>query len=528
MLSLFFIHHIIFRLICPTKSEVGKIAKIILDIVISKVRKVSGLNQWKCTGDVTKWFKNIERKKSMKFIQLDVVNFYPSITEKILRDSVEWARQYIDISEEEEEIIIQSKNSLLFNYDTPWAKKGGSNFDVGQGSFDGAECAELVGLFLLAKLQEIDRLNPGIYRDDCLSVTNASPRQTEKIKQKMCEIFAAHGLGTTAEANLKIVNFLDVTFDLENETFKPFNKPNNTPQYLHQLSNHPPLVLKNIPASVNQRLSSISSDEKMFNSAAPLYQEAIEKSGYNYKLKFDPPTDETQAKKRSRKRNILWFNPPYNHTVKTNVGKEFLNLIDRCFPPNHALRKIFNRKNVKISFSTTPNMEQIISRKNAKILNEPKTEERNCSCPRNKECPLDKKCLTKELVYSATVTPVNCDQAPKTYTGQTSTDFKSRLGVHRHSFINPDDNQTSLSKHVWRLKRQGIDYSVSWKMIDRGKKFSPVSGVCQLCIKEAFYILFKPDLAQLNSRSEIFSACIHKKSALLVKVNSRKRKSPGN
>ena len=72
-----------------------------------------------------------------------------------------------------------------------------------------------MGLFLLTKLQEIDRLNPGIYRDDCLAVTNASPRQTEKIKQKMCEIFAAQGLGTTAEANLKIVNFLDVTFDLQ-------------------------------------------------------------------------------------------------------------------------------------------------------------------------------------------------------------------------------------------------------------------------------------------------------------------------
>ena len=69
---------------------------------------------------------------------------------------------------------------------------------------------------------------------------------------------------------------------------------------------------------------------------------------------------------------------------------------------------------------------------------------------------------------------------------------------------------------------------MSWKMIDRGKSYSCVTEVCQLCVKEAFYILFKPDLAQLNHRSEIFSPCLHKKTALLVKVNTRKRKSSGN
>ena len=365
----------------------------------------------------------------------------------------------------------------------------------------------------------------GIYRDECLAVTNASPRQTEIIKKKMCQIFSKHGLGTTAEANLKVVNFLDVTFDLENETFKPFIKPNNTPQYVHKLSNHPPCVLKNIPASVNKRLSSISSNEKMFKSAAPLYQEAIQKSGYDFELKFDPLASEVKPKKRSRKRHILWFNPPYNSTVKTNVGKEFLGLIDKCFPPNHPLRKVFNRQNVKISYSTTQNMEQIISGKNSKLLAEPEKEAKICSCPKTKVCPLENKCLTDNLVYKATVTQPNQDT--KTYIGQTSTDFKSRLSTHKHSFINPNANQTSLSKHILNLKNEGIEPTVTWKIIDRGKSYSPVSGVCQLCVKEAFYILFRPEMAELNSRSEIFSACIHKKSALLVKVN-RKRKSPGN
>ena len=35
--------------------------------------------------------------------------------------------------------------------------------------------------------------------------------------------------------------------------------------------------------------------------------------------------------------------PPYNANVDTNIVKEFLKLIDECFPPSHSLQVIFNR-----------------------------------------------------------------------------------------------------------------------------------------------------------------------------------------
>ena len=94
----------------------------------------------------------------------------------------------------------------------------------------------------------------------------------------------------------------------------------------------------------------------MFLKAAPLFQEAIEKSGYSYKLKYEPPNNNPRPKKRGRKRHILWFNPPFNSTVRTNVAREFLTLIDQCFPPGNPLKKIFNRNTVKVAYSTTPNM----------------------------------------------------------------------------------------------------------------------------------------------------------------------------
>ena len=78
------------------------------------------------------------------------------------------------------------------------------------------------------------------------------------------------------------------------------------------------------------------------------------------------------------------------------------------------------------------------------------------------------------------------------------------------------------------LETKNIEPVVSWKLIDRGRTFSPITNVCQLCTREAYYILFHPDSASLNSRSELYSACRHKKSKLLFPPEKTpKKKSPG-
>jgi hypothetical protein len=79
------------------------------------------------------------------------------------------------------------------------------------------------------------------------------------------------------EANKTTINFLDVTL------------PNNVPRYVHNKSNHPPTILKNIPESINKRLSEISSDEESFKKAAAPYQQSINNSGYDYELRYEPP-----------------------------------------------------------------------------------------------------------------------------------------------------------------------------------------------------------------------------------------------
>ena len=152
---------------------------------------------------------------------------------------------------------------LVHKQDT-WQKKGDTTFDVTMGSYDGAETCELVGSFLLSQLQHLD-VKIGLYRDDGLAVCNATPRETENIKKEVCRVFNQNGLRITIEANKQIINFLDVTFNLNNSTYKPFTKPNTTLQYVHRGSNHPAITTKNIPAGINRRLSSLSSDKTSFD-----------------------------------------------------------------------------------------------------------------------------------------------------------------------------------------------------------------------------------------------------------------------
>ena len=65
-------------------------------------------------------------------------------------------------------------------------------------------------------------------------------------------------------------------------------KPNNKLSYVHQQSNHPPALLKNIPLNINKRLTSISSSKEVFDESIAPYQKALTESGYDHKLTYNP------------------------------------------------------------------------------------------------------------------------------------------------------------------------------------------------------------------------------------------------
>ena len=374
-----------------------------------------------------------------------------------------------------------------------------------------------MGLFLLSQLAEVFPTEfIGLYKDESMAATAARPRQAEILKKKICQIFSENNLKITIDANLKVANFLDITLDLEREIFRPYMKDNHTPLYVDSQSNHPPLVLKNIPLGVNRRLSKISANKEVFDSASPPYQDALIKSGYDHILKYEPP-ELQKAKKRTRKKKVTWFNPPYSMHVKTNVGKEFLRLVDTAFPPSNPLHKLFTRHTLKISYRCMPNMASTVAMHNKSILG--KKQQRDplpCKC--KTPCPIGGNCGVADLVYEATVKE-KVSNRTETYTGLTYRTFKERYKEHMYDMGHAEKRTSSkLAGHIWDLKDRGVDFDITWRMLARATHFNPITRKCNLCLKEKHFIMYGEGTSTLNKRSEIFNTCRHRTKALLVNV----------
>ena len=199
-----------------------------------------------------------------------------------------------------------------------------------------------------------------------------------------------------------------------------------------------------------------------------------------------------------------------------------MQLLDTHFPPGHILRSVMNRNSVKISYRCLPNIGSYMAKHNSKILNQENNAKMkpppSCNCQKTKksECPIPGKCNQKGVIYQATITSDN-GKNTQSYVGLAKK-FKSRYSKHKGSIENPSpQNSTTLSTHFLKEQEAGKNPTISWKFLRTNiPTFNPVTGVCKLCICEKFTIVFKPEIATLNSRNEIFSACRHKKTELLV------------
>ena len=173
-------------------------------------------------------------------------------------------------------------------------------------------------------------------------------------------------LGFQIEIETNLKKYLDVTFNLKSGLYKPYKKPNDQLLYVTTSSNHPPQVIKQLPNSINRKLIENSSNKDVFDASKNEYEEALLKSGYKSNLGFQKEISSEKKNKR-RRRNIIWFNPPFSQTVKTNVARLFLRLLDKHFPCSHILRKLFNQNTIKVSYSCMENIAHIIRKHNQRI-----------------------------------------------------------------------------------------------------------------------------------------------------------------
>ena len=140
---------------------------------------------------------------------------------------------------------------------------------------------------------------------------------------------------------------------------------------------------------------------------------------------------------------------------------------------------------------------------------------KTCNCRQKNNCPLNGNYLQSLVVYQATVTR-NDHNTSETYIGLTETNFKTRHRNHTTSFCHAKHkNSTELSKHIWTLKNDNIDYSISWRVLSSSSPYNSFSKRCNLCLKEKFLITCPPHLSSLNKRNELVSSCWHRNKALL-------------
>ena len=230
-------------------------------------------------------------------------------------------------------------------------------------------------------------------------------------------------------------------------------------------------------------------------------------------LTYDSDQKMASRPTRKRRRRVVWYNPPYSKNVATNIGKEFFKLLQLHFPKQHPLHSIFNRNTVKLSYSCTTNMDNILKAHNAKILLKDikkDEEKKGCNCRNEAACPVANKCLKTNVVYKATMKYKDKTQH---YIGMTENSFKTRYTLHKSSFKHSNNrNQTELSNLIWSLTDKGTDYNLTWQIIDQARPYLSGKRTCNLCLSEKFHILTGSNL--INRKTELLNKCPHRRKFL--------------
>ena len=119
-----------------------------------------------------------------------------------------------------------------------------------------------------------------------------------------------------------------------------------------------------------------------------LTKQSLKVSRYNKFLEYIEEITQSKPKwKSTKRRNIIWFNPPFCYGVHSRVAKFFLQQIDKHFPRDDILQKLFNHGNMKVNHSCMSSMPKIIRRHNSKIQNSNSVfPQKKCNRRREEDC----------------------------------------------------------------------------------------------------------------------------------------------
>ena len=101
------------HLINPSKTNIGKIRKQILEIVNNTILEKNKVSHGKNTSSVIGWYRNIKRKDQCSLVVVDIESFYPSISTKLFDEVISIAKLYYDFTFDELKIIMHSRKTFF-------------------------------------------------------------------------------------------------------------------------------------------------------------------------------------------------------------------------------------------------------------------------------------------------------------------------------------------------------------------------------------------------------------------------------
>ena len=140
---------------------------------------------------------------------------------------------------------------------------------------------------------------------------------------------------------------------------------------------------------------------------------------------------------------------------------------------------------------------------------------------RKTRCPIKNKCLTTSIIYEANVTSDSKNREKK-YIGLTEGTYKKLFYGHQLSFKDCKYLKSSeLSKHIWKVKDQGRNYRIGWKINNKATPYIKGTKRCDLCMSEKLCILKAYKSSLLKKRSELISKCPHENKFYITNYKGR-------
>ena len=321
------------------------------------------------------------------------------------------------------------------------------------------------------------------------------------------------------------------------------------------------MTKKRLPDMIGKRVSDLCSSEEKFDQHKGFYEKALKSSGYNKSLAYQPPILGPRQSKRKRWGKMFWYNPPWSMSVRTNVERKFLQLIDKHFkrgviqktvglPPGAkegiVWARHFNRHTCRVSYSCARNLGSKIAAHNNRVLNGRENNDGGCNCRPTQPCPMNGKCQTRSVVYTGMMesdnpNPMITSSVVHGYFGSTEGTFKTRYNGHKFNIEHRESKHTTLSAKYWQLKDENLNPSITWKISHKAHAYQPGKTCgCDLCLTEKVVILLGHDGPEkiprstilLNRRTELLQKCRHKRKFTYAGMTSRQKKwnyeYPGN